>query len=107
MIVNGKTLSMTRGDTESITVTVTGYTLGDGDKIEFTVRKRPTSVTKDLHKVVTEFAENKAIFIISSADTSAMVFGNYVYDIQLTTADGAVITIIKPSGFVILPEVSY
>ena len=108
MIINGTNISMTRGDTESITVTLDdGIGFVEGDIIELTVRVNPSSSNVELYKKVTEFDEGKARIEIRSEDTEGLIFRSYVYDVQLTRANGGIHTIIKPSMFEILPEVTY
>ena len=107
MTINGTNISMTRGDSESITVSLQGSSFEAGDKVEITVRKYAEHTVKLIHKTVTEFEDGKAVIAIYPEDTASMSFGSYIYDIQLTRADGAVYTIIKPSKFDILTEVSY
>lgn len=108
MTVNGLSLEMTRGDTESITVTCEGHPFEQGDIIEMTVRKRASSEDRALYKRVEEFNEDGSATIpINPEDTEEMSFGAYMYDIQLTFADGTVVTIIKPNSFVLLEEVTY
>lgn len=99
---------MTRGDTESITVSIHGGAFVAGDTVELTVRRSPNAAEKKIHKVVTEFTDDgKAIIPFYPADTGGMQFGQYVYDVQVTFADGTVCTIIKPSLFEITAEVTY
>lgn len=105
MRVYGTDLFMTRGDSESIGVKLNGYTLQDGDKVEFTVRRSVGSGAV-IHKTVTEFSENAAIIPILPEDTERLQFGKYVYDIQLTYG-GSVKTIVTPSSFEIGEEVTY
>lgn len=108
MIINGTNIAMTRGDTESMTVTLDdGIGFVEGDIIELTVRVNPSSSTVELYKKVTEFDQGKARIDIRPEDTEGLIFRSYVYDIQLTRANGGVYTIIKPSTFEILPEVTY
>lgn len=108
MIINGTNISMTRGDTESMTVTLDdGIGFVEGDIIELTVRVNPSSNNVELYKKVTEFDEGKARIEIRSEDTEGLVFRSYVYDVQLTRSNGGIHTIIKPSMFEILPEVTY
>lgn len=108
MTVNGINLSMTRGDTESITVSrADGEPFVSGDTVEMTVRKRPES-EKILYKKVTEFTEDgKAVIVLNSADTESIPFGGYGYDIQLTFADGTVSTIIKNGSIYFDKEYTY
>lgn len=105
MKVNGTNLYMTRGDSESISVTISGYDIQPGDILEMTVR-RSLSSRVSIHKKITEFFENKAVISILPNDTSGLPVGEYVYDIQLTFGD-AVKTIVTPSKFVIGAEVTY
>lgn len=49
MIINGTNIAMTRGDTESMTVTLDdGIGFVEGDIIELTVRVNPSSSTVEL-----------------------------------------------------------
>lgn len=113
MIVSGTNLSMTRGDSESITVSCIDGA-GDpvlfvtGDTIYFTIKSDAASTVKILQKVITEFEEDgSAIICIDHADTEECVFKKYTYDIQLTRADGTVTTIVKPATFEITKEVTH
>lgn len=83
MIVSGTDLFMTRGDSESISVTISGYDIQPGDFVEMTIRQRPASPVV-IYKKVTEFSENKAIISILPEETSDLSTGDYIYDIQLT-----------------------
>lgn len=107
MTLNGTNISMTRGDTESITVRMkSGGTLSPGDIIDFTVRKTVDSAVV-LHKRITEFFDDSAVIAINHQDTSSMDFGTYRYDIQLTDAGGAVTTLVKPAKFTLTEEITY
>lgn len=105
MIVSGTNLYMTRGDTEHISVKLSGYDLKAGDKVELTVRRTPASIVF-MHKEVTEFTENSALISILPEDTAHARPGRYVYDVQLTYG-GNVKTVIPPSTFEIGWEVTY
>ena len=107
MKIQGTSISMTRGDSESITVRITqGEGLTAGDRIDFTVRQSAEEPI-ELQKTVTEFPDGDAVIVLRPEDTTPMEFGSYVYDIQLTRADGTVQTIIKPSKFKLEQEVTY
>lgn len=112
MIVSGTNLKITRGDTGAIRVAVSdaageAVPLEDGDTIELTVRERLRSPEKILYKKVTEFVYGEALITIHPEDTSNLKFKTYVYDIQLTRANGQVQTIVKPSQFEVGSEVTY
>ena len=106
MIVSGTNLTMTRGDSECLEVTISGYELQPGDKLEMTVRPYVGGRVL-LHKEITEFEDNAANIPIWPEDTQSLNFGTYVYDLQLTFAGGTVKTIVKPSRFKIAQEVTY
>ena len=112
MKIQGTNISMTRGDSEAIKVTVKD-TLGDviplvtGDTIYFTVRESMLDTTKIIEKIITEFDDGKALININPQDTNNLRFVAYVYDIQLTKENGTVKTIIPPSQLMITGEVTY
>lgn len=111
MKVRGSNLSMTRGDSESITVKCfqggAAVPFENGDTVTFTVREDVESPIL-LQKTVTTFDGNGwAVIPIASGDTEGMDFGSYVYDIQLTRADGTVTTLITISNFELTEEVTY
>lgn len=95
MLVSGKNLYMTRGDSESFSARISGYELTDGDFLEFTVRKRYSSpVVIYKRKDFSDFSDGKAIFSILPEDTEKLSVGEYVFDLQLTFG-GAVKTPLK------------
>ena len=62
---------------------------------------------KLLQKVITEFPSGEALIEIAPEDTKKLDYATYSYDVQLTAKDGTVTTIIPPSDFKVLPEVTY
>jgi hypothetical protein len=113
MIISGTNLSMTRGDSESITVKMVdgdgaSIVFATGDTVYLTVRSDTASSTVALQKVISTFeVDGSAIIPIDHSDTQSMEFKKYVYDIQWTKQDGTVMTIVKPSVFEITKEVTY
>lgn len=101
MVIDGYNLTMTRGDTEYFTVNVFDgeeeYILKDGDVLRFTVRTSLRSDIVIIEKVSTDFYNNETRFNIDSMDTKNLERGKYVYDVELTKADGTVTTIIPPA----------
>lgn len=112
MKINGTNLTMIRGDTEAIKLTVKNN-LGEvipldlGDTVYFTVKTSPNLKTKIMQKVITEFNEGLAVIPINPIDTKDLMVGTYTYDIQLNRANGDVKTIIPPSLLTIASEVTY
>lgn len=112
MIINGTKLSMVRGDTESITVTIRDTSgeitpLVSGDTIYFTLKKNAKNELKLIQKVITTFIDGSASIVISHDDTRNLLFGDYMYDVQVTYENGTVKTILGPDIFTILEEVTY
>ena len=102
-------ISITRGDTPSFTVSVTDaagapYELKDGDRLTFTVKKS----TKPSDPVVVQRvmdAETGPSFQLTSEETS-LDYGTYRYDVELQTAGGGTYTVVKPDKLTITEEVT-
>lgn len=107
MKVEDTKISMVKGDTEYLMVTCLNYRLQEDDKVEFTIRKRPSDVTRLVHITTTDFVDGKANIKIEPNHTSKLTPGEYKYDIQITFANGDVKTIVPCSSFVLIPEVTY
>ena len=112
MKVSGTKISLTRGDSVIISVAATDGTnpfpLTTGDTIYFTIKADAGTSTKLVQKVITTFTvDGKAIITLNPADTKPLAYGDYLYDVQLTLSTNEVITIIAPSRFTILEEVTY
>lgn len=103
------TIHLTRGDTARFsigrivnTVTNTDYTPTPEDTVTMTIKK----TVMDSAPCVRLTVPGGDVLHIKPEDTKAMAFGKYVYDVQLTTADGDVYTIIPPTTFELLKEVT-
>lgn len=108
-IDNDGTIQLTRGDTARLTVGITNdtdgneYALESGDELTLTVKKNATDKEPLFQKVLT----GTNTFHIEPKDTAQAEFGKYKYDVQLTTASGDVYTVIEPTTFSILQEVTW
>lgn len=102
-------IKLTRGDTAKISVGILSdnsdseYAIKDTDKLTFTVKKK----TKDKDYLLQKTAIGSTLIHIKPEDTNSMAFGKYVYDIQLDTSEGDVYTIIGPTTFELLTEVTW
>ena len=102
------TIRLTRGDTARLTVPITNevdekeYELQEGDTLKITVKKDCNDEEPCLQKIVT----GGNTFHIEPKDTADMKFGKYKYDVELETAAGDVYTVIEPSIFEVMQEVS-
>lgn len=98
-------MKLTKGDSASIRLNVVdsdgkerAYT--STDTIVMTVRKTPSSPVAFTKTAV----ENQ--IAIEPSDTSSLSTGTYLYDIQLTTVDGNVFTIVPQSIFELTEEIT-
>lgn len=112
MNFKNKDIYMTRGDSETISISLSDTSdvsipFEPGDTVYLTIKTDANTSTKVLQKQVTSFVGGKAIFTIQPSDTSSLNYGSYLYDIQWTRSDGFKRTIITPSMFVIEKEVTY
>ena len=116
--INKNAIEMTRGDTLRARINIykmedgrlVEYVPQEGDSLKFAVKSRNMNITH------TEFADkNPLIQIVIPTDTLTLEiqpnhtkrlgFGEYVYDIELTMADGTIDTFINAAKFVLRPEV--
>ena len=105
-------ISITRGDSATFIVSMKKdgvvVPFEAGDKVYFTVKTSVNTAQKLIQKVITTFeTDGSAIIYILPEDTKTLEFKSYVYDVQLTAADGSVTTFIKPSAFIVGSEVTY
>lgn len=108
-IDDDNTIHLTRGDTARIAVPITNeqtgtdYEMSEKDILTLTVKKRESDSNIIFQKINT----GSHNFHIEPSDTKDVSFGKYVYDVQLTTESGDVYTVIVPSIFEILKEVTW
>ena len=105
--VSGNTIELTRGDTARLKVTVTNddgeeYAVRSSDTLTLSIKKR----TRDEDALVDKTIFGSTTFHIEPKDTSGLPFGGYKYDVQLTTVEGDVYTVIPPSDFKITEGVT-
>ena len=103
------TIHLTRGDTARLSIdratnAVTGkeYVFTEEDEVTLTVKK----TVMDTSPAVQIRVPGGEAFHIKPENTKALAFGRYIYDVQLTTAEGDVYTVIPPATFEILKEVT-
>lgn len=101
---------LTRGDSAYLQVPIKNklpdgstedWQLSPGDRLTMTVAKNYES-----DPLFQKTVEDDNTFHILPSDTMGCEFGNYKYDVQLTTAAGDVFTVIGPATFQVLPEVT-
>lgn len=105
---NGR-ISLTRGDSARLNVSIindvtkTEYTISENDVLKLTLKKSIKDSVPALQKEI----RGSSMFYIRPDDTSRLDFGKYKYDVEITTSTGDVYTVIGPSEFEILQEVTY
>lgn len=112
--VKGNTIILTRGDTLLLKVDILKdgetYTPEDGDVVRFALKHKTMTADKgeytDAEPIFTKTIPNDSLILqINPNDTKELSFADYVYDIQITFADGAVDTFITASTFRLTQEV--
>lgn len=108
LYIDDKTIKLTRGDTARLTVPIINlanngeYTMESGDILYFTVKK----TAKDSDFLFQKSVTGSNSIHIRPEDTADLSFGKYKYDVQLTTATGDVYTVIEPSAFEVMEEIT-
>ena len=109
--VTNNEVYLTRGDNALLHISArdsTGstYVPQDGDVVTLSVKKKVKDNDKLICKIQDIHTETGWDITINPEDTSALSFGDYVYDVQLVGSNGWVDTIIEPSTFTIGEEVT-
>lgn len=111
--VNGTTITMTRGDTVIIQIDLKRgtetYVPQEGDVIRFAVKRSNMNSTKtafvDTTPVISKIIPHELILTLEPNETKDLPFRDYVYDIEMTYANGDVDTFIAEARLIIAPEV--
>ena len=104
----GTTIKLTRGDSMYVEVgmkikaTGADYTPQEGDVIRFALKRRYEDETPLILKTI---PNNTLVLHLEPSDTEDFKYGKYVYDIEITKANGDVDTFIKEAEFEITKEV--
>jgi hypothetical protein len=101
-------ITLTKGDTFKATISITypdgePYVPSEGDTIRFALKKEVDDDTAPI--IYREIPINTMVLVIRPEDTKRLSYGNYVYDIQLTKANGDVDTFITTSVLELTQEV--
>ena len=105
--INGTTISMTKGDSVWLVLSLTykdtndDYEPVEGDSIRFALKKK----YKDETPLILDIPVNTLELKIEPEHTKNLDVGSYKYDIELTRYDGFVDTFISRADFKILEEV--
>lgn len=112
--IDGTNITMTRGDTLVADVEMKRdgetYLPEEGDVVLFAV-KNTTMVGgganyKDETPILEKVIPNDTLqLVLNPEDTKPLKFGEYVYDVSITFADGSVDTFITTASLTLTPEV--
>lgn len=103
------TIQLTRGDTARLDITIKNslteevYDMTPDDILSFTIKKSVKDETALVHKE----SKGTNTFHIEPKDTAELSFRKYFYDVQLARANGDAYTVIVPTTFEIMKEVTY
>ena len=106
--IDRNNITLTRGDSLYAVVgmidksTGEAYTPQEGDVIRFGMKKSVRESTCIIEKII---PHDTLMLHIAPNDTSGLPVGNYVYDIELTYANGDRDTFINKMAFNIVEEV--
>ena len=112
--INGNTITLTRGDTLRvlIEIEVDGevYTPQNGDSVRFALKHKTmnsdsSEFTDEEPLILKDIPIDTMILQLDPSDTKNLGFGKYVYDVQITFADGTVCTFITKAPFKVTEEV--
>lgn len=105
--VRNNTIFLTRGDTFKAHLTInypdgTVYTPKEGDSIRFALKE---NIEDEECLIWRDIPIDTMLLVLYPGDTKELEFGSYVYDIQLTKANGDVDTFITASKLKLTAEV--
>ena len=112
--IEGTTITMTRGDTLKTLVTMAlrgePYTPSAEESVRFALKhpqlnSKRTDFKDTAPLILKQIPTDTMILELTPQDTKKLDFGTYVYDIQITFADGCVDTFITEAKLVLTPEV--
>lgn len=105
--LKGQDIQLTRGDSAYFNIEITqnggtNYKRQDGDKLIFTIKRSYNSDFSYVQKEIPKLA-----LVINPSDTENLDYGTYWYDIELTTSDNSVYTVVGPARFILREEVTF
>lgn len=105
--VKNNSIEMTKGDSLYVEVGIfredgTAYVPQEGDEIKFGVKLNEKQENLLIEKVI---PNDTLVLHLVPEDTKSLAVGKYVYDIQLTFANGDIDTFINKADFKLVAEV--
>ena len=110
--VDGNRITLTRGDSLYVEIGLKRgtqtYTPQEGDKIRFALKSTKVVGGEYADKaplILKTIPNDTLILHLAPGDTKPLPFGDYVYDVELTYANGDVDTFITEAPFALTREV--
>ena len=110
--VDGTRITLTRGDSLYIEIGMKRgtqtYTPAEGDKVRFALKSARVVGGEYANKrplILKDIPTDTLLLHLEPSDTKPLPFGDYVYDVELTYANGDVDTFITEAPFVLTREV--
>lgn len=112
--VDGTTIEMTRGDTLRVQIEIEldeeTYVPQTGDSVAFFLKHKSFNKDKTAYSdpeplITKDVPISTMVLQLDPEDTKPLDFGKYVYDLQITFANGTVDTFINNAAFNLVPEV--
>lgn len=105
--VKNNSIEMTKGDSLYVEVGIfradgTAYDPQEGDEVKFGVKLNEKQENLLIEKVI---PNDTLLLHLNPEDTKTLAVGKYVYDIQLTFANGDIDTFINKADFKLVAEV--
>lgn len=105
--IQGSTITLTKGDTLRVTLSLSDqagntYVPVEGDSIRFAMKRRYNDATPLILKPI---PTDTLVFEIAPLETKALPCAEYVYDIEMTYANGDVDTFISKAKLILTEEV--
>ena len=107
--VKKTSITLTRGDTFKAQISITDkdgnpYEIQVGDSVRFAMKKHYTDPDSEV-LINKQIPTDTLVLVLEPSDTKDLPFGDYVYDIQLTTASGDIDTFITKATLTLTEEV--
>ena len=80
LTIDGKKISLSKGDTFDVTFAVNGYRLKDGDSVIFSIKNTANSSNVLMKKIYTTFINNKVRVQISAEEMESLTIVRYDSD---------------------------
>ena len=113
--MKGTTISLTRGDSLTVKIELFNsadepYIPAEGDSIRFALKHTDMKFDRSDYKdpeplIIKNIPTDTLTLDLAPEDTKDLPFNTYVYDIEMTFANGRVDTFIQNSKFILTPEV--